>query len=118
MLDNSHLHELMQISDNLTHDNIGDSMMQAIVIKAAIGNPEILITSDRLLEKLRSFARGADIGWKIFKQPIMPAQELSDIQVQQLNGIVGTLVEINYCSKELKKHLFLHLKILHLFGFI
>ena len=65
LLDNVHLQELVQISNTLTYDNIGDFMMSATVVKAAIANPETLVTSDRLLEKVRGFARGADIGWRL-----------------------------------------------------
>jgi len=103
LLDSEYLQELVQISNTLTRDNIGDSMMHAIAFKAAIVNREILVVSDSLLEKVRNFARGADIGWKIFKKPIMPTQGLSDTQVWQLIGIVSTLSEINYCFERIEE---------------
>ena len=103
MLDNIHLQDLTQVSSALTHDNIGDSLLRAIVVKAAIVDPANLTISDRILEKIRSFARSADIGWKIFDQPIMPTRKLSDVQVWQLIGIVGTLMEINYCFERIEE---------------
>lgn len=103
MLDNTHIHELIQIRDTLNRDNVGSAMSRAVVIKAAIADLDSLVISDRIMEKVRSFARGADIGWKIFEHPIMPTKTLSDVQVWQLISLAGTLMEVNYCFERIEE---------------
>jgi hypothetical protein len=102
LLDNIHLQDLIRISEEVTRDNVGDIMSRAVVYKGAIANLDNLIVADRIFEKIRSFARKADIGWKIFEQPIMPTRDLSSMQVWQLISIAGTLVEINYCFERIE----------------
>jgi len=94
---------LIQIGETLTQDNVGDAMLRAVVIKALITNPDNLVVSDRIMEMIRGFARGADIGWRVFEQPIMPTRSLADIQVWQLIGIVNILMEINYCFERIEE---------------
>jgi len=103
LLDDTHLQDLIQISGKLTRDNIGDVMLRAIADKAAIIDLEILVASDRIVEKLRDYVRNADIGWKIFEHPIMANLELSDMRVWQLIGIAGTLMEVNYCFERIEE---------------
>ena len=103
MLDNTHLQDLLQIKASLSRDDIGDAMLRAVVIKALIVNPDNLVISDRIMENIRSFARDANIGWKIFRQPILPTQELVDIQIWQLVSILGTLMELNYCFERIEE---------------
>ncbi len=103
MLDDTHLKQLLLVSNTLTHDNIGDSMMRAIVLKAAMLDPVNMATADKMVEKVRAYARSADIGWKIFEQPIELRQRLTDLNTWQFIGIVGTLLDLNYCFERIEE---------------
>lgn len=103
MLDDLHLQELLQVSNSLAHDNIGDSMMRAIVLKAVIGNPISKMRADEIMERIRAYARSAEIGWTIFQQPIELKQKLTDLNVWQLLGIVGTLFDLSYCFERIEE---------------
>ena len=103
MLDDTHLKQLLLVSNNLTHDNIGDSMMRAIVLKAIMLDPVNKAKADEMVEKIRAYARSAEIGWKIFEQPIELKQKLTDLNIWQLIGIIGTLLDLNYCFERIEE---------------
>ncbi len=103
MLDNIHLRELLLVSNNLTQNNIGDSMMRAIVLKAVMADPVDKARADQIVERIRAYARSADIGWMIFQQPIELRQTLTDLNIWQLIGVVGTLFDLNYCFERIEE---------------
>jgi len=103
MFDDSHLNDLMQISNSLSRDNVGDSMLRASQIGSIIDDPVIKARADTLLDKIRDFARGADIGWKIFENPIAPHIKLTEMQTWQLMALVGTLLEVNYAFERVEE---------------
>ena len=101
-LDGTHLAELLQTVNNISHDNIGDSMVRAVVIRSAMG-PVAKAETNAILSRIRDFSRKADIGWKIFEKPVMPNSSLTDTQIWQLIGIVGTLSELNFCFEKVEE---------------
>ncbi len=103
MLDNIHLRELLLVSNNLTPDNVGDSMMRAVVLKAAIADPVGKARADQIIERIRAYARSADIGWTIFQQPIELKKKLTEVNIWQLIGVAGTLFDLNYCFERIEE---------------
>ena len=103
MLDDAHLNDLLKISNSLSRDNIGDAMLRASLINSITVDSAIKIRADETLNKIRNFARDADIGWKIFENPIIPDVTLTDIQTWQIIAIVGTLLELNYSFERVEE---------------
>lgn len=103
MLDDTHLRELVLVSNNLSHDNIGDAMVHAIILKAAMLAPMNQMRADETMEKIRAYARSADIGWQIFEQPIELPKKLIEVNIWQLIGVVSTLFDLNYCFERIEE---------------
>ena len=102
MFDEVHLRELYKISNNLTRENIGDSMAHAVVFRSLIVDPRNKDIADRMMNVIRAFARDVDIvGWVIFEEPIELKHELTDVNIWQLIGIVGVLMDLNYCFERI-----------------
>ncbi len=104
MFDEVHLRELYKISNNLTRENIGDSMAHAVVFRSLIVDPRNKDIADRMMNVIRAFARDVDIvGWVIFEEPIELKHELTEINIWQLIGIVGVLMDLNYCFERIEE---------------
>src|SRR6185503_14217102 len=103
MLDDTHLKELLLVLNNLTHDNVGNSMMRAMVLKAAMLDSAYKATADELIDKIMDYARSAEIGWKIFEQPLEVKQEITDLNIWQFIGMIGTLLDLNYCFERIEE---------------
>jgi len=103
MFDDAHLSDLLQISNSINRDNIGDAMFRASLIRSIIIDPAIKFQAEETLGRIRSFARGADIGWKIFENPILPDISLTEMQTWQIMAIVGTLLELNYSFERVEE---------------
>ena len=103
MLDDINLELLNQIVKNLNHEIIGDAMERAIVIQTAIVDPVTRAESENRLDFIRDYARNAAIGWIIYKEPIKVEAALSDNQIWQLLGLMGTLLELNYCFERIEE---------------
>ena len=103
MFDEIHLKELLQVSNNLTHDNIGDAMLHALLLKAVIVSPVNQDRASRIMEVIRDYARKADLGWKAFEQPIELSKKLTNDNIWQLIGVSGTLFELNYCYERIEE---------------
>jgi hypothetical protein len=87
MFDEVHLRELYKVSNNLTRENVGDSMVHAVAFRSLIVDPRNKDIADRMMNVIRAFARDADIvtrmkqvergGWYPVKQydasPGMPS---------------------------------------------
>lgn len=102
MFDASHLKELSKILSTLNKDNVGDAMVRASLIRSLIVDTNIRIKADQTLDITRSFARSAEIGWKIFETPISDAP-LNETSAWQIIAIVGTLMELNYCFERVEE---------------
>lgn len=103
MLDNPHINILAEISRTLNKDNIGDSLDRAIAINSIIINPEAKMEANIILDRIRSFARGADMGWKVFQEPVKPDIKLTELQTLQIMAIAGTLLELNYSFERIEE---------------
>jgi hypothetical protein len=103
MFDTSYLSDLLKISSSLSKDNIGDAMIRASMIRSIIVDPFIKSNADQVLDRIRGFAREADIGWQIFEKATAPNITLDEVQVWQIIAIVGTLVELNYCFERIEE---------------
>jgi hypothetical protein len=101
--DNVHLKELIAISNSMNRDTIGHRMTRAMALRCLILHPAMQIRADEIMERIRGFTRTADVGWKIFEEPIMPSISLTEVQIWQLMGIVGTLLEFNYCFERVEE---------------
>ncbi len=78
-------------------------MIRASQIGSIIADPVIKARADMVLDRIRNFAREADIGWKIFEYPIEPDIKLTEMQTWQLMAIVGTLLEFNYAFERVEE---------------
>lgn len=103
MFDASHLTELSKILNTINKDNVGDAMVRASLIRSLIADTNIRIKADQTLDSIRSFARSADIGWKIFKTPIDLEIPLSETSAWQIIAMVGTLMELYYCFERVEE---------------
>lgn len=103
MFDALHSTELSKILSSLNKDNVGDAMVRASLIRSLIVDTNIKIKADQTLDSIRSFARGADIGWKIFETPINLETPLSEVSAWQVLAIAGTLMELNYCFERVEE---------------
>lgn len=103
MLDNSHINILMEISRTLKRDNIGDALVRAVMINSIILDPKAKVNANSIMDRIRSFARGADIGWKVFQEPIKPDISLTELQTLQIMAIIGTLLELNYSFERIEE---------------
>ena len=103
MLDDTHLKELLIVSNSLTQDNVGDAMIRAMILKAAMLNPLNQARAHEIMEKIRIYARSAEIGWKAFEQPIMLHKKLTGENIWQLIGVVGALFDLNYCFERIEE---------------
>ena len=106
MLDDINLNKLLQIASIVNQDNVGDSMVHSIVLRNTILNSRAINQADKILGKIRDFSRDADIGWVIFEKPILPESNLDEIQIMQFLGIIGTLLELNYCFERVEESVF------------
>ena len=101
--DEAPLRELVAIASNLNQDSIGDSMIRGIRLRSIILEPTLKDKADQLLDKIRAYARNADIGWNIFNTPIKLEEKLTETQVWQLIAMVGTLREFNYAFERVEE---------------
>ncbi len=101
--DTAPLDELIKLANNINPNNIGDAMTRAVALRSVILDSELRARSDEVLDKLRSFSRRADIGWKIFEKPIAPELHLTEMQIWQLLAIEGTLMEFNYSFERVEE---------------
>jgi hypothetical protein len=103
MFDDAHVSDLLQISNSISRDNIGDAMFRASLMRSIIVDPATKIKAEEILNRIRNFAREADIGWKIFENPILPNITLTEMQTWQIMAIVGTLLELNYSFERVEE---------------
>ncbi len=103
MFDTSHLADLTQILRTLNKDNVGEAMIRASAFRSIIVDPVAIEKAEQILNAIRSFARKADMGWKVFEAPIIPEYTLKETQAWQAIAIVGTLVELNYCFERVEE---------------
>lgn len=102
-LDNTHLRELLEIVSDLNHETIGDSMSRALVLRSAIADPVIYAHAHAVMDTIRGFARAADIGWRIFRDPIVVDARLTEMETWQLMAVVGTLSEFNFAFESVEE---------------
>lgn len=101
-MDEIHLNVLEGIASNLTRDNIGESMERAIVIQAVMADFVNKSIAEKTLNVIRAYARNAEIGWRIYSEPLK-LEKLTDNQVWQFIGIVGSLQELEYCFERIEE---------------
>lgn len=97
------LKELLALSNNLSQDTIGDTMIRAIELRKIVLESHNKTLADNSLDKIRAYARNADIGWKIFNSSVPLEKQLTETQVWQLIAIVGTLREFNYVFERVEE---------------
>lgn len=103
MLEDTHMRELRLLANALTPDNIGDSMRLALILHAAITSPKAKANADELLYRIKRYSINANVGWRIFKNPINVKEEITSLQIWQLIGVSGALTELSYCFDRIEE---------------
>ncbi|MBL7162011.1 MAG: hypothetical protein ISS57_05340 [Anaerolineales bacterium] len=74
-----------------TQDNAGDTYEKAVDISTYLGSEKNRQLGEYQISKIRSVARNAEIGWKLFKTPPTVSIELSDEECFQIFALISTL---------------------------
>ncbi len=89
-------HKLKKLCEECSTENIGDKLYEAIGLLSRIDNPNDLELAEIYMNDIRVYATRAEMGWKLFDNPIIPEKELSDEVVMQLFGAERMLHELCY----------------------
>jgi len=92
----SAVHEIFWLGLSATRDNVGDIYERAIDLYGQIPSPHERQVAEYYITKIRSMAREADIGWRLFACPPMPAHSLTEEEQIQIITIVATLRSFCY----------------------
>lgn len=102
--------EILLIKDlglQIHTENAGDVLSSVLNIESEIGDPIIRDLAELYISPIRDFVRKAEIGWRLFANPIKTSHLLSDQEATQLIMIVTTLHELCYCVERLDEASFL-----------
>jgi len=100
--DVNNLSKLSELLVDPSPDNLGDIFEKAVEIRTKIGTVPKSIAEFQLT-KLRGMVSRAELGWKLFSQPLLPTRTLSDIEILQLISVEGALRELCYCCERLEE---------------
>jgi hypothetical protein len=96
------LHKLNDLVESATPDNLGDIFARAIETRGQIKGA-YQYQAEFSLTELRSFASQAEIGWKLFSEPIVPNRVLSDRGILQIVGVERAVHELCYCFERIEQ---------------
>lgn len=85
------LDKIQVLALSTSPSNAGDIYVQAVELYSQINSGINQQLADLLISGIRSHARGADIGWKLFNVPPKPLRSLSDEEYFQLFALISTL---------------------------
>lgn len=84
-----------------TPNNVGDVYMQALDVAAKISSSTSRQEAEYYISQIRSLARDAEIGWRLFASPPQPSHSPSDEEVIQTHTLIATLHSFCYGAERL-----------------
>lgn len=85
------LAEILELTYSITPDNIGDVYVKAANLYARISSENNRELGEDYVSKIRSLARKADVGWKLFGVPPKPSNKLSEEEYIQIATLISNL---------------------------
>src|SRR5574341_777673 len=96
MSDDDRVNEILLLALSTTPNNVGDVYARAVDIYNHILSAEKQQVGEYYIAQIRSLARQAEIGWRLFATPPQVPRPLSDDEQIQLIIIIATLHSFSY----------------------
>lgn len=85
------MRQMRQVAASATPETLGDAYEEAILLAFAVQSPVGRQEAQFYLSHLEEMAKRATVGWKLFKSPELPEEDLTDDEIVRLLIIVATL---------------------------
>lgn len=106
MSDDDRVKEVLFLALSATANNVGDVYVRVVDIYTHILSAEKQQLAEYYIAQVRSLARQAEIGWKLFANPPHSPCPLSDAEQIQLITIIATLNSFSYGVERLDESSF------------
>ena len=93
------LEDIGRVIQSATPDNLGDKFIDVISLRKQFLDPFSLSLAEAALKNLRILVVQSEIGWPLFKSPILPKRNLNDLEIIQLIALESALNELCYCCE-------------------
>lgn len=103
MKDRDRLETIRSKVAKANQNNLADILEESLQDYLKITDLELSTIAEEALSGLRFMASGADFGWRLSVNPLMPDRSLSDIEILQLVGIERALNEMSYGFEMVEK---------------
>lgn len=99
--ENAPMNEIRWLALSANPDNVGDIYVRAVELYAQISSAHDQQIAEDYIAQIRSIARRADIGWKLFASPPAAPRPPTDDEQIQLMVLIGTLHSFCYGAERL-----------------
>lgn len=97
------LGRIQKIIPTLSTDNVGDIYTRALDLLMQVTIEYNKLIGESYIAQIREFGRNAEIGWKLFDNPIKPSTQLDDEQQIQVLTIIVALHTFCYGVERLEE---------------
>jgi hypothetical protein len=93
--------EILVLALSATPENVGDIYISAVDLYKQITGPWLQQNGEYYIAQIRSLARKAEIGWRLFANPPSASSPLDEEQQIQLIALIATLHSFCYGAERL-----------------